>query len=238
MNKIKCIIVDDEPLAIELLADYVARCGFLELVASFGSPVEALTFARSGNADLIFLDIQMQELDGLHFMRLLGGRCRAILITAYPDYALKGYELDVLDYLLKPVLFERFLQAVQKYPAASAASAPAPANSGSPDQALFIKSGTRIFRLKFRDILYIEGRREYAAIHTGHEVVLSKQRLSRIETLLRGHAFIRVHKSYIVSLDAIDAIEHNRIFIREKTLPVGDVYRAAFFHLLGRDHLL
>jgi len=241
MNKIKCMIVDDEPLAVELLTDYIARCGFLELSAAFGNPLEALEFVRAGQVDLIFLDIQMQELNGFQFMRLLQGKCQVVLITAYPGYALKGYEMNVLDYLLKPVLFERFLQAVQKWqqPAVVSGGLQEAEEEGSlSGEALFVKSGHKIIRVKLQDILYIEGRREYVAVQTPETAILSIQSLARIETLLRGRPFVRVHKSYIVSLNAIDSIEHNRIFIAAKVIPVGETYRARFFQVLGKGNLL
>jgi two-component system LytT family response regulator len=221
---IRCIVVDDKPLAIDILEAYIAKVPYLSLVFQTQNPLDALDYLRKQPVDLVFLDIQMPELNGLQFISLAAGRPRVILTTAYPDFALEGYAHDVVDYLLKPIPFERFLQAVEKV-----RSLAVPKESGS----LFVKTEHRIQRVPLEDILYIEARQNYVCIFMGSGRIMSLQNIKAIEERLPPLRFIRVHKSYIVSLEKIDTVEKSRIFIGEAVIPIGDSYREEVFRALS-----
>lgn len=239
---IRCLVVDDEPLALNILEDYIAKMPFLQLVKATTNPIEALTLVQSGEADLVFLDVQMPELTGIQFLKIANGKAKVILTTAYPQYALEGYELDVVDYLLKPIAFDRFYKAVQKAQGiinpAAAAITPAPAAvpvQQQPDflsDFIFVKTEHKIQKLYLHDILFIEGLKDYISIFTTNERIITLQNMKKMEDALPEKHFIRVHRSYIVSLDKIDSIERSRIFIGDKIIPVGDTYRDDFFRII------
>lgn len=235
---INCIIIDDKPLAIDILANYISKTSFLKCVGSFSNPLTAFQFMREASVDLIFLDIQMPELTGIQFMRILQGKCKAIFVTAYTEYALEGYEHDVIDYLLKPVSFERFYKAAEKARTQceltsivlkDVMNAEIPSTDTNN---LFIKTDYKIVRIPINTILYIEAKQNYISIITNENSVMSLQSIKSIEQKLPSNKFIRVHKSYIVSIDKIDTIERSSIHIGKITLPVGENYRDAFFKLL------
>lgn len=231
---IKCVIVDDKPLAIDILTDYISKVPFLSLVHSSVNPLDALEFVRNNTTDLIFLDIQMPELTGIQFMNILQGKCKVILITAYTEYALEGYEHDVVDYLLKPVPFDRFYKAVEKARKIISADSVPVNNTGkvaSPALAedLFVKTEYKIQRVPLESILFIEARQNYIAIITADKQVLTLQNIKAIEEKLPADRFSRVHKSYIVAVNKIDIIEKSSIQINKHLIPIGDAYRDAFF---------
>jgi DNA-binding LytR/AlgR family response regulator len=239
---IRCIIVDDEPLALHVLEDYISKIPFLHLVKSTTNPIEALTLVQEKEADLVFLDVQMPELTGIQFLKIANGKAKVILTTAYPQYALEGYELDVIDYLLKPIAFDRFFKAVQKaqavlQPAAVKPVAVAESNAQKPQQEflsdfIFVKTEHKIQKVYLNDILFIEGLKDYISIFTPAERVITLQNMKKMEDALPSKYFIRVHKSYIVSINKIDSIERSRIFIGDKIIPVGDTYRDEFFKII------
>ncbi|MCD8740700.1 LytTR family DNA-binding domain-containing protein [Mucilaginibacter roseus] len=239
---IRCLVVDDEPLALNILEDYIAKMPFLQLVKATTNPIEALTLVQSGEADLVFLDVQMPELTGIQFLKIANGKAKVILTTAYPQYALEGYELDVVDYLLKPIAFDRFYKAVQKAQGiinpAAAVSTPVPAAAPVQQQPdflsdfIFVKTEHKIQKLYLHDILFIEGLKDYISIFTTNERIITLQNMKKMEDALPEKHFIRVHRSYIVSLDKIDSIERSRIFIGDKIIPVGDTYRDDFFRII------
>lgn len=228
---ISCAVVDDEPPALQLIADYVQRTPFLQLAGQTTEPLTAIDLVQQGAAELLFLDIQMPELTGLQLMKVIGHKCKAILTTAYPDYALDGYELDVIDYLLKPITFDRFLVAAHKalerlrpslplvQPVAAAAPAP---------NYIFVKTEYKIQKLDLADILYLEGLRDYVAIHTRNGKILTQQSMKSFQEQLPEDNFIRVHKSYLIAIDKIRFIERNRIVITDTYIPVGETYQEAF----------
>jgi DNA-binding LytR/AlgR family response regulator len=241
---IKCLIVDDEPLALHVLEDYISKIPFLQLVKATTNPIEALQLVQDKAAELVFLDVQMPELTGIQFLKIANGKAKVILTTAYPQYALEGYELDVIDYLLKPIAFERFYKAVQKaqavlQPAAALAPAPSPAQP-EPQQPsqdflsdfIFVKTEHKIQKVYLNDILFIEGLKDYISIFTPAERIITLQNMKKMEDALPPKYFIRVHKSYIVSINKIDSIERSRIFIGDKVIPVGDTYRDEFFKII------
>jgi two-component system, LytTR family, response regulator len=239
---IRCIIVDDEPLALHVLEDYISKIPFLHLVKSTTNPIEALTLVQEKEADLVFLDVQMPELTGIQFLKIANGKAKVILTTAYPQYALEGYELDVIDYLLKPIAFDRFFKAVQKaqavlQPAAVKPVAVVESSPQKPQQEflsdfIFVKTEHKIQKVYLNDILFIEGLKDYISIFTPAERIITLQNMKKMEDALPTKYFIRVHKSYIVSINKIDSIERSRIFIGDKIIPVGDTYRDEFFKII------
>lgn len=236
---ISCMVIDDEPLAVELLKDYVEKIPFLELVYAGSEPVTALDILSRQPADLIFLDIQMPDITGLQFMKIVAGRSRVIFTTAYSEYALDGYEFNAIDYLLKPVTFERFyasaLKARTLIEPAKAPELVAVAPAAELDY-IFVKTDSKIIKVFLKDILFIEALKDYIAIHTLQEKLIVLDNLKDIHAGLPGDRFIRVHRSFVISAGHIDTIERNRIFIREHVIPVGDSYREFLQSLLrGRQ---
>lgn len=234
--KIRCLIVDDKPLAIDILADYVNKVPFLELAATTTNPVEGLSLLNEQNIDLVFLDIQMPELTGLQFIRIAGKQCKVILTTAYAEYALDGYEHDVLDYLLKPIPFDRFYLAAEKirnqFSTIQSESSKRVQEDSRVIEYLFVKTEHRIQKINLHDIVFIEGLQNYIDINTINGRVLSLQTLKKIEEQLPQRDFMRVHKSFIISLRHITSIERSRITVIDRLIPLGENYRDAFYALI------
>jgi DNA-binding LytR/AlgR family response regulator len=223
---IRCIIVDDEPLAVALLADYVMKTPGLETVLRTTHVLEALQAVQEDKADLLFLDIQMPELTGIQFLKIIRNRCKVILTTAYTQYALDGYEHDVTDYLLKPITLDRFMIAVQK----------AKERMVSPSRKqdhIFIKTEYRIQRVDLAAVHYIEALRDYVAVHTGTGKILSLESMKHMEEMLPEDQFIRIHKSYIINCSRIDFLERGRVVIGKEYLPIGDTYKEKVKTKLG-----
>src|SRR5215217_6749295 len=243
---IRCLVVDDEPLALNILEDYISKVPFLELVKATTNPIEALTRVQEGNIDLVFLDVQMPELTGIQFLKIANGKTKVILTTAYPQYALEGYELDVVDYLLKPIAFDRFYKAAQKAqgiikPALAPAAEPTPhmqqQQQDFMSDFIFIKSEHKIQKVYLHHILFIEGLKDYISIFTDGERIITLQNMKKMEDTLPEKHFIRVHKSYIVALNKIDSIERSRIRIGDKIIPIGDTYRDDFFKIIDGKNI-
>ena len=235
----RCLIIDDKPLAIDILADYTSKIPFMELVAVTTNPIEGLSVIREQKIELVFLDIQMPELTGLQFMKILDKQCMVILTTAYAEYALDGFENDVIDYLLKPIAFERFYKSAEKaLRHLKQENVPSPISENPPSPAvsefLFIKTEHRIQKVNTKDILYIEALQNYVSLNTLTGRVMSLQPLKKIEEQLPQAEFVRVHKSYIVSLRHISSVERSRIFIGDTIIPVGDSYRDGFYKLIDK----
>jgi DNA-binding LytR/AlgR family response regulator len=232
MPNIRCLVVDDEELARTLLENYIGRLPHLELAGKCKDPLEAMQVLQSAPVDLLFLDIQMPGLTGVEFLRTLKSKPVVIFTTAYPDYALEGYALDVTDYLLKPFSFERFVQAVNKAgelirlknanPLPSGAEN-LPATSGK--DFILVKSEHKIHRIKYDDILFVESMREYVAYYTPGGRILSLGSLKGLEEELPKDRFIRTHKSYMVAIDKIETLEGNLLHIEKHKLPIGASYR-------------
>lgn len=233
---VRCIAVDDEPLALDIIADYVAKVPELTLVACTTNAIEALTLVQNGDVDLVFLDVQMPELTGIQFLKIINGKCDVILTTAYPQYALDGYELNVVDYLLKPIAFDRFYRSVQKILQGKTTKPQSLVTSSAQSDAvdfIFVKTEHKIQRVDLEAILYIEGLKDYISIYTPDERIVTLQNMKKMEDILPANRFVRVHRSYIVALDKIASIERGRIFIEGKVIPVGDTYRDAFYKFIG-----
>jgi len=241
MKKINCIIIDDEPIARQYLGDYVARMPQLELLAAISRAVDAYGMIESGETDLVFLDIQMPGITGIEFMRTLQKKPAIVLTTAYSEYALQGYELDVMDYLLKPISFERFARSVAKvisrlanFPGKTENPVTEPMSlNAAPRDFIFVKSGYKSVKVNISDILYVEGMKEYVVIYTKTKKYTKLDRMKNIETLLNDQGFVRIHKSYIVSVRNIDAVFGNTVEINGIQLPVGRSFKEELNSLLG-----
>lgn len=224
---IQCIVVDDEPLAVQVIEGFIAKMPELQLQRSFSNPLEALAYLKQEPAvRLVFLDIQMPELTGVEFMQLLQNQVDVVIISAYDEYALEGFQYEATDYLLKPVSFERFVKAVQKVINKQKDI------SLVQNEFIFIRTDKRIVRVNLSEILFIEALRNYVAIQTTTQKILTLQNLRGIEEILPPQKFIRVHKSFITAIDKIDSVERQRIFIGTHTVPIGDTYVKQFFEAI------
>ncbi len=227
---IRCLIIDDEPLAIQLLADYVRQSPDLELIDSFTNPIEAFHFLNKQEVDLLFLDIQMPELTGIQLLKLTQNKYEVVFTTAYDQYAVDSYEMDAIDYLLKPISFERFLLCVQKIKKHVEKRISKEENIiSNPPSYIFIKSGYKTIRLNFDDILYLEALGDYVAVHTPAGKTLTLENMRFFEEVLLSEQFVRIHRSYIVALSKIDFIERNRVVIKERYLPISKTYQESFW---------
>ena len=240
---IRCLVVDDEPLALDIIVDYISKVPFLKLVKSTISAIEGLSLVQNDEVDLVFLDVQMPELTGIQFLKIINGKCDVILTTAYSQYALEGYDLDVTDYLLKPIAFDRFYKAAQKVLQKKQDNSPPPLQiaevsvQNSLNNFIFVKTEHKIQKIYLDDILYIEGLKDYISIFTKTERIITLQNMKKMEDTLPSKSFVRVHKSYIIALDKIDSIERSRIQISDKIIPVGDTYRDYFFKLIENKNI-
>ncbi|HNV28642.1 MAG TPA: LytTR family DNA-binding domain-containing protein, partial [Cyclobacteriaceae bacterium] len=229
--KLNCVIIEDEPLARNLITEYVKKVPSLNLLNAFSNPLEALEALRTLSVDILFLDVQMPEITGISLLKVLKKRPLVVLTTAYSEYALEGYELDVADYLLKPITFERFLKSVDKIMLRLEAD-PKPVVMASETVAspafVFVKDGTKLVKVRLDEILYVEGLKDYVTIHTTSQKITTLQRMKALEEQLPADKFIRIHNSYIVALDAIDVIQKNEVSIGSVSLPIGDTYRKSF----------
>ena len=239
---ITCLIVDDEPLARNLLKEYASKVAYLDLKGTCSNALEAIDFLRQQPVDMMFLDIQMPDLTGISFLKALQKKPLVIFTTAYSEYALESYDLDVVDYLLKPITFERFMRAVDKVSqrivtgSTIAFVSEKPPSTESSDF-IFIKDGTKLVKVKWEDILYIEGLKDYVTIHTPDRKIITLQRLKVLETQLPADKFIRIHNSFIVAVSAINVIYKNEVQVGKAMLPISDSYKKAFKEFVEKKHL-
>jgi DNA-binding LytR/AlgR family response regulator len=235
MKRISCLLLEDEPLAAEVLEDYISQVPFLDLKASCSHALAALEVLQREPIGLIFLDINLPRMKGLDFIRTLVDPPKIIVTTAYQEYALQGYELNVVDYLLKPLEWSRFLMAVNKLNATTAATAPpasaAPQAEGRPH--LFFNVNKRRVKVCFDEILYVESMKEYIRIVTPNKSILTKYPLNEIEGLLRQSNFLRIHRSFIVAKDKIDTFSATDVEVGGKQLPIGRNYKEAVLDAFG-----
>jgi len=245
--KLKCLVVDDEPLAVEKLAGFISRLDFLELADTANSATEALNILKSKTIDLLFLDIQMDDLTGIQLLGILTVKPQVILTTAYAEYALKGYELDVTDYLLKPIAFERFLQAANKAidkaipPRQEAITHRQPSESptrSASREFIMVKADYHMEKINIPAILFIEGMKDYLGIMTAEKRVMTLMNFATMESMLPPSGFFRVHKSFIVALAHIDKIDRNHLVIQKHRIPIGETYRKAFFSHLKDEGII
>jgi len=222
---IRCLAVDDESYAADIIAGFIAKTPALELVGATSNPFEALQLVQEGKVDVVFLDVQMPELTGIQFLKICRDKCKVILTTAYPEYALDGFELDVVDYLLKPVSYERFYRAVSKLQ---------PVTPSVNTDFIFLKGDTKnkYIKVNYHDIEYVEGLKNYISVYAAGQRIITYQTLRELETQLPQPPFYRIHKSYIVSLDHIRMIDGNVVYIGQQALPVGETYRDDFMKII------
>lgn len=228
MDKINCIIIEDEPLALEKTKLFVDKIPFLNLGATFDNAIAGLSYLNSNKVDLLFLDINMDELTGVELLESTKVDCEVVITTAYQEYALKGYELSITDYLLKPFTFNRFLQAVSKAKENINTRA-----STSQTEFIFVKTENRLEKILLNDIIYIEGMRDYRRIHTVSKKIMTLQNFSELEKAIPSTILCRVHKSYMVALNKIETVERSRIILGDLVIPISDTYRDAFFQVIN-----
>ena len=233
--KLTCWIIDDEPLAIELLESYVAKTPFLKLTGSYSSAIEAMQDAATKSVDIIFLDIQMPEITGMEFARFVKEETRIIFTTAFSEYALEGYRVDALDYLLKPISYNKFLEATKKAVKwfemkESAQNGGTASSSEQEAEQMFVKADHKLIRILFKDILYVEGWKDYVKIHLKDKShpILSLMNMKGLEEELPSSKFIRIHRSFIIQKNKIESISKSRVTIAGKELPIGESYKQEF----------
>jgi two-component system, LytTR family, response regulator LytT len=236
---INTIAIDDEPLALKLVTGYIEKTPGLKLAGSFDNPIDASEFIADNYIDLIFIDIQMPDLTGIEFTRLIEKGPKVIFTTAYEKYALEGYKLDIVDYLLKPFSYEEFLTAVQKALKLIKLEHQVPDKVETNNEFLFLKSDYKIKRINFNDILYIEGLKDYVKVFTNNTAkpILSLTSLKNLESKLPEQRFMRVHRSFIVNLEKVDTIERSRIIFGKEYIPVSDQYKEKFQEFLDSNFL-
>lgn len=232
---LKCIIVDDEPPATRILENYIDKISFLEKAGVFNDALKALEFLNTQTVDVVFLDIQMPQLTGLQLSRIISKDIKVIFTTAYPDFALEGFELNAVDYLLKPIAFERFYQSVSKLKAAPKTEF---VSNNSPDF-IFIKTdGKNKFQKLFLDeILYVESLQNYVCIHTLKQQIITHSSLKNVIESLPEKDFVQIHKSYVIALKQIESTDSFSVFINAKELPIGATYKDAFFDRIDQNKI-
>jgi DNA-binding LytR/AlgR family response regulator len=231
MDKYNCIIIEDEPLALEKTKNFLNKVPFLHLSATFDNALTGLNYLNNNKVDVLFLDINMDELSGIELLESTKINSQVIITTAYQEYALKGYELQITDYLLKPFTFNRFLQAVNK-----AQENIIQRSVESIPDFIFVKTENRLEKIMLNDIVYIEGMRDYRKIHTLTKKVMTLQNFTEFEKLIPSNLICRVHKSYMVALNKIESVERSRIKIADQLIPVSETYKDLFFQLINTKH--
>ena len=233
----KCIIVDDEPLAIEIMESYVSKVDQLKLAGSFRNAVSAFTFLQQHTVDLIFLDIQMPKLSGIDFLKTLKNPPKVIFTTAFRDYAIEGFDLEVADYLLKPIPFDRFLKAVAKvlHQPATASQPGQAAKPEASDNYVYFKVDKKMVKTRMSDILYIESIKDYVKVRTADREIITQQKISYLEESLPKDQFIRIHRSFIVNREKIDVYSATDIEIGKHHVPIGRNYKNDVMKALGKN---
>jgi DNA-binding LytR/AlgR family response regulator len=237
---IRCLAIDDEMLALDLLEDNIKKVPFLELVKTCRNAIEALEILRTQSIDLIFLDIQMPDISGIQMLKSLHHKPLVIFTTAFSNYATEGFDLDVIDYLLKPYSFERFLKAVNKahehmdllVRASTQANTKEP---GTSQNFLFVKADYKLYKINLKDILYIEGLKDYVKIYVGEKPIVTQMSMKALEEKLPPHEFIRVHRSFIVAFNKIDFIQKQILTIGKKEIPISEHYRDQLFKIINYE---
>ena len=239
MLKIKTIAIDDEPLALSLVTDYIRKTGFLQLSGEFDNPLDAMDFLNENPVDLIMLDIQMPDLTGIEFINSLLHPPKIIFTTAYEKYALEGFKVNAIDYLLKPFSYQEFMIAVQKAKKIIGLERSILPQIETTNQFLFLKSEYKIRKINFNDILYIEGLKDYIKVYlqSDKKPILSINTIKSLEQKLPADKFMRVHRSFIVNLYKIDTIERSRIIFGEKYIPVSEQYKGKFQEFINNNFL-
>jgi len=239
MRNIRCIIVDDEPLALDLIEGYIKKTPFLDLLARCNSPYQALQILQSMDIDLIFLDIQMPGISGIEFSKVIQNGPKIIFTTAYSQYALDGFKVDALDYLVKPFNYQEFLKAANKaFTWFSLLEKPSDAKEAPSESSIFVKSEYKLIKVEFDKIEYVEGLKDYVKIYLADQPkpILSLMTLKSLEEKLPSSQFMRVHRSFIVNLNRITTIERSRIVFGSVWIPIADGYKEKFQEFLDKRH--
>ncbi|MFN7408326.1 MAG: LytR/AlgR family response regulator transcription factor [Cyclobacteriaceae bacterium] len=234
MNKAKVLIVDDEPLAQKVLQRFISLVDSLELVGLCSNAIEASNALRNQPVDLLFLDIRMPELSGLDLLKIIKNPPKVILTTAYAEHALESYEFGVMDYLVKPIAFDRFLRAINKVVPTLQANTPPlmPTPVLKPSNYLFVKFDRKIYKIDYPEIKYVEAFGNYVKIHITHKIVLAQETLTNLEKSLPADHFLRIHKSFIVSIHFINLVDGNSLFVENVELPIGQLYKQRVYEML------
>ena len=234
--KTKCLVIDDEPLARDLMRSHIGKLENFEIVAECGDAMKALQELRNYQVDLMFMDIQMPQITGIEFLKTLKHPPKVIITTAYREYALDGFELDVVDYLLKPITFERFLKSINKFyqiAQEESQNIVTAVSTTIPDAAfIYVKENKKVIKLYLNEILYVEGLSEYVQIHTAKKRIVTKTSMTNMQNKLPDTGFIRIHKSFIVSMDRIEAFTTHSIEVPGKELPIGRSYKNSVLEAL------
>ncbi len=228
MDRYSCIIIEDEPLALERTKSFVLKVPFLNLCGTFDNALDGLSHLKANKVDLLFLDINMDELSGIELLESSKIESQVIITTAYQEYAIKGYELNVTDYLLKPFTFDRFLKAVNK-----AQENRIQPIINSQQDFIFVKTENRLEKVNLSEILFIEGMRDYRRIHTVNKRIMTLQNFSELEQIIPSNLVCRVHKSYMVGINKIESIERMRIKVANQIIPISETYKEMFFQLIN-----
>ena len=231
--KINCIAIEDEPLALKKIKEYIEQVDYLNLLEGFNNAIDAVGYIKKNTVDLIFLDIRMKKLSGIQFLESLQNKPKVIITSAYDEYALKGYELDVADYLLKPFAFDRFLKSVEKV-----YNQLKEIKSNIANDYIFVKTEYRIEKVVLKEILYIQGMKDYLQIHSIDKKIMTLQTFKNMSKILPSVDFQRVHNSYIVAISKIENIERNRIRIGNDLIPISDSYKDKFYEILKERKIL
>lgn len=227
----KCLALDDEPLALEIIEDFAAKAPFPMQVKTFENAALALRYMQDEQVDLLFLDIKMPDITGIQFLKALKHPPMVIFTTAYQEYAMDGFNLDVVDYLLKPIPFERFIKAVTKAQEYQSVSSP---NKSMDNDYIFVKTEYKIIKINLEDILYIEALKDYIKIYTPNQPVLTLKSLKAFESRLPKDKFIRVHRSYLVAMNKINSVERNTVMIANQPIPISEGYRDKFYDVITK----
>jgi DNA-binding LytR/AlgR family response regulator len=234
---LNCIAIDDEPPALEIIKEFCSKIRYVNLIGTFTNPFESVPLINNNQIDLIFLDIVMPQISGLEFLKSLYNPPMIIFTTAFKEYAFDGYEYDAVDYLVKPLAFDRFSRSVNKafqlLKLKNPEETPVGETPGILHRFLMVKVEYSTIRINLNDILYIEGLKDYVKIYTEGKLILTKTTMKNILEKLPSESFFRVHKSYIVSIDKIEMIENSRIVIGNQRIPIGESYRTAFFNMIN-----
>ncbi|QHT69458.1 response regulator transcription factor [Rhodocytophaga rosea] len=233
--KTSCLIIDDEPIAIKVMRSHLEKIPSIEVKATCAHALQAFEMLQHTKIDLLFLDIQMPQLTGIDFLKSLGAPPKVIFTTAYREYAVEGFELDIVDYLLKPISFERLLKALNKYYKLTAASLPVLQAAHSPvnESYMYVKSERKVIKVNLGDIFFIESLKDYVKIHTKTGMIITKQQISSFEEKLPPEQFIRIHRAYIVAVAYIKAFTADTIEVMQHELPIGRSYKSSTLHFLN-----
>ncbi len=235
-SSIKCIIVDDEPMARDVIRRYIQKVPFLQLMDEFANAIDATVYLQEQSVDIIFLDIRMPQLTGTEFVRSLRNVPKIIFTTAHKEYAHEGFELDIVDYLLKPIRFDRFLRSVNKaFPKKQSetetAMLPLPEENKAANSFIYLRVDRKMTKVMLDEVLYIESDKDYVKLYTDKGYIITRQTIASVEVMLSESKFTRIHRSFIVSLDKIKSFTHETVEVGTKELPIGKLYRNNFIKL-------